>query len=99
MCAVVWAKARADMGVVEDLADGLARDVLAAQVELDDDRFYEKVSKVLGDLSPTTQEAFMTAIRVRLAEKRGREFLDKTLRAKRGDSTAPVAPRGPDTGH
>lgn len=87
------------MGVVEDLADGLARDVLEAQGELEDDRFYEKVSKVLGDLSPTTQEAFMTAIRVRLAEKRGRDFLERSLKAKRGEGVAPVAPRGADTGH
>lgn len=87
------------MGVIEDLADGLARDVLDAQAELDDDRFYEKVSKVLGDLSPTTQEAFMTAIRVRLAERRGRDFLERSLKAKRGQGVAPVAPRGPDTGH
>ncbi len=87
------------MGVIEDLADGLARDVLDAQGELEDDRFYEKVSKVLGDLSPTTQEAFMTAIRVRLAEKRGRDFLERSLKAKRGEGVAPAAPRGPDTGH
>jgi hypothetical protein len=82
------------MSVVEELADRLASDVLAAQDELGDDRFYEKVAKVIGDLSPTTQEAFMTAIRVRLAEKRGRAFLDATVNAKRTGGTAPAAPRG-----
>jgi hypothetical protein len=80
------------MGVVEDLADALARDVLEAQPELGDDRFFEKVARVLGDLSPTTQDAFMTAIRVRLAEKRGRDFLEKSLAAKRGQGEAPRAP-------
>ena len=29
------------------------------------------------------QEAFMTSIRVRLAERRGREFLSQALKAKR----------------
>lgn len=80
------------MGVVEDLADALAKDVLDAQAELEDDRFFEKVSRVLGDLSPTTQDAFMTAVRVRLAEKRGREFLNRSLAAKRGQGEAPRAP-------
>ncbi|MBD1205833.1 MAG: hypothetical protein O9292_09065 [Rhodobacteraceae bacterium] len=87
------------MGVIEDLADALAKDVLEAQVELGDDRFYEKMSKVLGELSPTTQEAFMTSVRVRLAEKRGRDFLARTLAAKRSGGDAPAAPRGPDSGH
>ncbi|MBU9698378.1 hypothetical protein GU927_011030 [Rhodobacteraceae bacterium HSP-20] len=87
------------MGVIEDLADALARDVLEAQAELGDDRFYEKMSKVLGELSPTTQEAFMTSVRVRLAEKRGRDFLARMLAAKRSGGAAPQAPRGPDSGH
>ena len=94
MSAAVWVKGRAEMGVVEDLADALAKDVLEAQAELDDDRFYEKVSRVLGDMSPTTQDAFMTAIRVRLAEKRGREFLTRSLAAKRGQGEAPPTPYG-----
>lgn len=72
------------MGVVEDLADALARDVLAAQDELGDDRLFERVAKALGDLSSTTQEAFLTAIRVRLAERRGRELLAAALAARRG---------------
>ncbi|WGV16972.1 hypothetical protein [Fuscovulum ytuae] len=87
------------MRVIEELADALAKDVLEAQGELGDDRFYEKMSKVLGELSPTTQEAFMTAVRVRLAEKRGRDFLARSLAAKRSGTAAPAAPRGADSGH
>lgn len=74
------------MAVLDDLADQLAVDVLKAQEELGDDRFYEKVSKVLGELSPTTQEAFMTSIRIRLAERRGRDFLERALAARRAAS-------------
>jgi hypothetical protein len=81
------------MSVVQDLADQLAEDVLAAEAELNDDRFYEKIAKVLMAASPTFQEAFMTSIRVRLAERRGREFLEKALAAKRGEiDEEPVAP-------
>ena len=81
------------MSKLQDLADQLAEDVLAAETELEDDRFYEKIAKVLMAASPTFQEAFMTSIRVRLAERRGREFLEKALAAKRGEvEEEPVAP-------
>ena len=81
------------MSVIQDLADKLAEDVLAAETELEDDRFYEKIAKVLMAASPTFQEAFMTSIRVRLAERRGREFLNQALAAKRGEiEEEPVAP-------
>ena len=64
------------MAVVDDLADDLARDVLIAQDEMGNDRFYMEVAKVLSTLSPSMEEGFLTAIRVRLAERRGREFLN-----------------------
>ena len=81
------------MSVIQDLADKLAEDVLAAEPELGDDRFYEKIAKVLMAASPTFQEAFMTSVRVRLAERRGREFLRQALAAKRGEiEEEPVAP-------
>jgi hypothetical protein len=81
------------MTALQNLADQLAEDVLAAETELDDDRFYEKIARVLMAASPTFQEAFMTSVRVRLAERRGREFLEKALAAKRGEiAEEPVAP-------
>jgi hypothetical protein len=81
------------MSVIQELADQLAADVLAAEPELEDDRFYEKVSRVLMAASPTFQEAFITSIRIRLAERRGREFLQKAIAAKRGlIEEEPVAP-------
>ena len=77
------------MGVVEDMGDALARDVIAAMEELGDERLHDKVAKVLLDASPTMQEAFLTAYRVRVAEKRGRAFLDKVLQAKREGREGP----------
>ena len=41
-------------------------------------------AQVLAAASPTFQEAYITSIRVRLAERRGREFLERALAAKRG---------------
>jgi hypothetical protein len=73
------------MSVLQEMADRLADDVLAAEIELGDDRFYEKVAQVLAAASPTFQEAYITSIRVRLAERRGREFLQRALAAKRGE--------------
>jgi hypothetical protein len=84
---------------IETLADDLARDVLNAMDELEDDRFYEKVSRVVGSSSPTLQEAFMTSVRIRLAEMRGRAFFDKALAAKRSGTAAPEAPRDLGSGH
>lgn len=77
------------MGIVEDLADALARDTIEAAEKLKDDALIAEMSKVLGASSTTTQEAFMTAIRVRVAEARGRKFLEERIRS------GPVA--APDT--
>lgn len=77
------------MSVLEDMGDALARDVLAAMEELGDERFYDKVSKILLDASPTMQEAFLTAFRVRVAEKRGRAFIEAALKAKREGREGP----------
>lgn len=83
------------MSVLQDMADKLADDVLAAEAELGDDRFYEKVAQVLMAASPTFQEAYITSIRVRLAERRGRLFLERALAAKRGLIVEEVAEEEP----
>lgn len=80
------------MSVVEDLGDALAQTTLEAMAHIDDDRFYEQVSRVVGASSPTLQEAFLTAVRVRLAERRGREFVAKALAAAKAGTAAPDAP-------
>ncbi|MBD3765336.1 MAG: hypothetical protein IE927_11585 [Rhodobacterales bacterium] len=87
------------MPLLDDLAEALARDTLAAMDELGDDRFYMEVSKVLGAASPTVQEAYLTSVRFLMAERRGRKFLDQKLAAHRGGGTAPTAPHPADSGH
>lgn len=68
------------MGITEDLADALARDAIAAAEKLGDDKVISEVSDELGASSTTVQEAFLTAVRVRLAEQRARGHLDERLR-------------------
>ena len=87
------------MALLQDLTEALARDTVKAMDELGDERLHEKVSKVLLDLSPTTQESFMTAMRALLAERKGRAFLEQTLKAKREGIAAPAAPRSADGDH
>jgi hypothetical protein len=77
------------MALIHDLCDALARDVVAAMDELGDDRLHEKVSKVLLDMSPTTQEAYLTSIRVILAERKARAYLNAALKAGREGGAAP----------
>ena len=62
---------------------------------LDDDRLYEAVAKVLGASSQTAEEAFLAAMRIRLAERRGRAFLNdhvkKAMQALKEGKDAPEA--------
>ncbi|WP_375257655.1 hypothetical protein [Citreimonas sp.] len=67
--------------VLTELADALAADTIKAMDTLGDDRLYEEVAKVLGASSQTSEEAFMTAIRIRLAERRARTFLEDHVKA------------------
>ena len=63
------------MSLIEDLADGLSRDTYEAMLAHGDDRLHERVAKAIGALSPSLEEAFLTSMRLRLAEQRGRQFL------------------------
>jgi hypothetical protein len=75
------------MGVIEELADALARDVIAAAEELGDEDLIMEIGKVLLVSSSVTQEAYMTAVRVRLAERRARAALAERL------AKGPTGPR------
>ncbi|MCF6315085.1 MAG: hypothetical protein L3J30_02090 [Marinosulfonomonas sp.] len=72
------------MGIVEDLADALAVDALNAEEATGDDKVVDQVAEILGADSITTQEAFLTAIRVRKADKRARIYLDKKMKSSAG---------------
>ena len=65
--------------IINRLADELARDTIAAMQKLGDDELVNDVAAVIGASSPSTEEAFRTAARVRIAEARARTFLEKRL--------------------
>lgn len=67
------------MPLLEDLSDALAREALEAEKRLDDERLVDEMSKAIGESSPTTQEAFMTAVRIRRALGRGRNLMERKL--------------------
>ncbi|MBN2905260.1 MAG: hypothetical protein JXJ18_00970 [Rhodobacteraceae bacterium] len=67
------------MSIIDDLIDALARDAIEAAENLKDDQIITDVSKAIGATSPTSQEAFMTAVRIRLALNRGRKQLEQRL--------------------
>ena len=71
------------MGVVEDLADDLAREALQAEKDLDDMTLVDELAEVLLSTSATTHEAFLTAIRVRRAAAMGHQYLENRLKTQK----------------
>jgi len=69
------------MRVVDDLADALAKDAITIANAIGDDDVIYETAKILAATSATMQEAYMTSVRVRLAERRAREFLSEKLPA------------------
>lgn len=65
------------MRVVEELADNLANDAIELANELGNDDIIYETAKVLVATSSTMEEVYMTSIRVRLAERRARRFLEE----------------------
>ena len=65
------------MSVLEEVADGLAKRVTDMMTDMNDDAMERRISDEIGASSPTLQEAFQTAMRLRKAEVRGHALLDK----------------------
>lgn len=65
------------MGITDDIADELAQQALALEAQTGDETIALKVSEILGASSQTTQEAFLTSVRVRRAEARARTYLSE----------------------
>ncbi len=80
------------MGILEDLTEKLARDVVQAMDDTGDDTLVDQISKVLISTSSTTQESFMTAVKIIIAERRARDYLTaKVARAKAAKAGAAKA--------
>ena len=71
------------MADVTSMANKLAEECLAVQNEVGNDRLFMEVAQVLGASSQTLEEAFLTAVRTRMAEIAGRRFLAQQLKDHR----------------
>ena len=79
------------MGVTEDLADELARDVIKAIEATGDEELVSEIQKVLGAGSQTAEEAFLTSVRVRRANIKARAYLVDKLKKFKADKEAQQA--------
>lgn len=74
--------------VVVELANKLAEECLAVQRETGEDRLFMKVGDVLGASSQTLEEAFLTAVRTRMANEQARIFLVEHIKKHRAAAAA-----------
>ena len=72
------------MSLLESIADELAQDALAAEAKSGDDTLTDQIAKAIGASSPTFQEVFTTAVRMRRAEQIGRDILAKVEKPDAG---------------
>lgn len=68
---------------VQEMANALAEECLEVQKEVGNDRLFMELGQVLGASSQTLEEAFLTAVRTRMANEQGRAFLADKLKAFR----------------
>ncbi|MCE8518925.1 hypothetical protein KBY31_19570 [Ruegeria pomeroyi] len=76
-------------GTIETLAAKLAEDTLKAMDATGDERLYMEIGTQLAASSQSLEEAFLTEVRVRLAERGARRVLMRRvaeLKAKKQDN-------------
>lgn len=66
----------------DNTANELANLTLAEAAASDNTKIVEQIGEILGASSQTLEEAYLTAVRVRRAEKRARELLAKYAAAR-----------------
>ena len=69
------------MGRMEDLADELAVEALDLEAELGDEGLIRRIADAIAGSSPTMEETFLTAVRIRRGERRAREAIARARRA------------------
>ena len=65
------------MSHLEDIADGIAKRATELALVTGDENLEKTIADEIGASSPTLEEAFRTAMRIRRAEARGHKLLDK----------------------
>ena len=66
----------------ENAANEIAELTLADELLTGDEKIVQIVAEIMGASSQTLEEAFLTAVRVRRAEKRARELLSSRAAAR-----------------
>lgn len=66
----------------DNTANELANLALAEAAASDNTKIVEQIGEILGASSQTLEEAYLTAVHVRRAEKRARELLAKYAAAR-----------------
>ena len=86
------------MSTLEDVADSLAKRALELIQQLDDEDIEKRISDEIGASSPTLQERFDTAMRIRKAEVRALALLNKF---EKGEEipVAQISSQPQDEGH
>ncbi len=64
------------MAVMDDIADELAIKALDLEKRTKDEGLVRKIADALATSSPTMEETFLTAVRIRRAERRARAMID-----------------------
>lgn len=65
------------MALLEEVADNLAKKAMEIILKTGDDTIEKRIAAEIGSSSPTLQETFLTAMRIRKAEARGYALLEK----------------------
>ena len=77
------------MNRMDDLADALALESLELEERTGNENLVARIGEALGSSSPTMEEIFLTAVRVRRAERRARRKLDEFRAAADPAALAP----------
>ncbi|TMV08520.1 hypothetical protein FGK63_05160 [Ruegeria sediminis] len=75
-------------GTIETLAAKLAEDTMKVMDETGQERLFVEVGNVLAAASQSLEEAYLTEVRVRMAERKARQFLVKKLSDHRAKTKA-----------
>ena len=70
------------MALLEEVSDALAKRTIELMERTGDENIEKRVAEEIGSSSPTLQENYSTAVRIRKAEARANKLLDKYMRGE-----------------
>lgn len=82
------------MAILDDAADKLAIKALDLEEKTGNETLVRKVADALASSSPTMEETFLTAVRIRRAERRALRVIEALERGETPDQTGmPLPPQ------